>query len=69
MGHINSFSLAEILMAQMLKSMDHTMLVLDAFPVGQLVDNKLPNSMFVTFGWRMREERNSRQCSGGAISP
>ena len=50
-GHINNgFSLAENTTAQIHRLTGHTVLVLDAFTIGQWVDNKAPTSVFVTFG-------------------
>ena len=46
----NSFSLAESVTAKIHSSMANTALVLDAFVIGQWVDNRPPTSVFVTFG-------------------
>ena len=50
-GHIyKGFSLGENTTAQIHRLMGHTVLVLDAFSIGQWVDNKAPTTVFVTFG-------------------
>ena len=50
-GHLNnSVSLAEHITAQIHKRFGQAVLVMDAFPVGQWVDNNPPTSVFVTFG-------------------
>ena len=46
----NGYGLAENITAQIHRCMAHTVLVLDAFTIGQWVDNKPPCSVFVTFG-------------------
>jgi len=46
----NGYGLAENITAQIHRCMAHTVLVLDAFSIGQWVDNKPPSSVFVTFG-------------------
>ena len=50
-GNVNNgYGLAENITAQIHRCMAHTVLVLDAFTIGQWVENKPPSSVFVTFG-------------------
>jgi hypothetical protein len=46
----NGYGLAENITAQIHRCMAHTVLVLDAFTIGQWVENRPPTSVFVTFG-------------------
>jgi len=46
----NGYGLAENITAQIHRCMAHTVLVMDAFTIGQWVNNKPPSSVFVTFG-------------------
>jgi len=49
-GEINNgYGLAENITAQIHRCMAHTVLVLDAFTIGQWVENRPPTSVFVTF--------------------
>jgi len=46
----NGYGLAENITAQIHRCMAHTVLVLDAFTIGQWINGREPTSVFVTFG-------------------